>query len=54
LLAAAFLSQAQSKSLLRLLGVPAAVLLAWGLAVFLLSYPNLTLPAVLGVEKVRS
>jgi len=37
LLAAAFLSQAQSKSLFRLLGVPAAVLIAWGLAVFLLS-----------------
>jgi competence protein ComEC len=36
LLAAAFLSQAQSKSLIRLLGVPAAVLAGWGLAVFLL------------------
>jgi hypothetical protein len=37
LLAAAFLSQAQSKSLVRLLGVPAAVLAGWGLAGFLLS-----------------
>jgi competence protein ComEC len=36
LLAAAFLSQAQAKSLGRLLGVPAAILLGWGLAVFLL------------------
>jgi competence protein ComEC len=36
LLATAFLSQAQSKSLARLLGVPAAVLAGWGLAVFLL------------------
>jgi competence protein ComEC len=36
LLAAAFLSQAQSKSLLRLLGVPAAVLAGWGLLIFLL------------------
>jgi len=36
LLAAAFLSQAQSKSLVRLLGVPAAALVGWGLAVFLL------------------
>jgi competence protein ComEC len=36
LLAAAFLSQAQSKSLFRLLGVPAAALVGWGLAVFLL------------------
>jgi competence protein ComEC len=37
LLAAAFLSQAQSKSLVRLLGVPAAVLAGWGLVGFLLS-----------------
>jgi competence protein ComEC len=37
LLAAAFLSQAQSKSLVRLLGVPAVILAGWGLAVFLLS-----------------
>ncbi len=38
LLAAAFLSQAQSKSLVRLLGVPAAALVGWGLAVFLLRF----------------
>jgi competence protein ComEC len=36
LLALAFLSQAQSKSLVRLLGVPAVVLTAWLLLVFLL------------------
>jgi len=36
LLALAFLTQAQSKSLLRLLGIPAAVLTAWLLLVFLL------------------
>ncbi len=36
LVALAFLTQAQSKSLARLLGIPAAVLAAWLLAVFLL------------------
>ena len=36
LLATAFLSQAQSKNLARLLGVPTTVLVGWGLAVFLL------------------
>ena len=35
LLAVTFLAQAQSKSLLRLLGVPAAVLAAWLLLAFL-------------------
>jgi hypothetical protein len=36
LIALAFLSQAQSKSLLRLLGVPAVALTAWLLLVFFL------------------
>jgi hypothetical protein len=36
LLAVAFLSQSQSKSLSRLLGVPAAILSGWLLVVFLL------------------
>jgi len=36
LLALAFLSQAQSKSLVRLLGYPASILSGWLLVVFLL------------------
>ena len=38
LLAVLFLAQAQSRSLLRLLGVPAAALVGWLLLVFFLHY----------------